>query len=69
MTPIELIFNMLGEQATIDEIKDKDAQGYNKNLEVAKEEGKNAGTAREAFEKARGVKVVSSDNVLKRIKD
>ncbi|WP_264706404.1 MULTISPECIES: hypothetical protein [unclassified Wolbachia] len=60
---------MLGEQATIDEIKDKDAQGYNKNLEAAKEGGKNAGTAREAFEKARGVKVVSSDNFLKRIKD
>ncbi|KLT22161.1 BRO family N-terminal domain containing protein [Wolbachia endosymbiont of Armadillidium vulgare str. wVulC] len=69
MTPIELIFNMLGEQATIDEIKDKDAQGYNKNLEAAKEGGKNAGTAREAFERARGVKVVSSDNFLKRIKD
>ncbi|MFP3016573.1 MAG: hypothetical protein ACEY3H_03230 [Wolbachia sp.] len=42
---------MLGEQATIDEIRDKDAQGYNKNLEAAKEGGKNAGTAREAFER------------------
>ncbi|MGL9779499.1 MAG: hypothetical protein ACR5K5_04580 [Wolbachia sp.] len=59
MTKIELIFNMLGEQVNIDEIKDKDAQGYNKKLEAAKGGGKNAGTAREAFEKARGVIVVS----------
>ena len=36
MTPIELIFNMLGEQATIDEIKDKDAQGYNKKFRSGK---------------------------------
>lgn len=69
MTPIELIFNMLGEQATIDEIKDKDAHGYNENLEAAKGGGKSAGIAREAFEQARGVKVVSPDNFLKKIKD
>ncbi|MFT4314308.1 MAG: Bro-N domain-containing protein [Wolbachia pipientis] len=69
MTPIELIFNMLGEQATIDEVKIKDAQGYYENLEAAKDGGKNASVAREAFEKARGVKVVSSDNFLKKIKD
>ncbi|WP_341814813.1 MULTISPECIES: hypothetical protein [unclassified Wolbachia] len=60
---------MLGEQATIDEIKDKDAHGYNENLEAAKGGGKNAGIAREAFEQARGVKVVSPDNFLKKIKD
>lgn len=69
MTPIELIFNMLGEQATIDEVKDKDVQGYNANLEAAKEGGKSAGIAREAFEKARGVQVVSPNNFLKKIQN
>ncbi|APR99144.1 hypothetical protein ASM33_00815 [Wolbachia endosymbiont of Folsomia candida] len=69
MTPIELIFNMLGEQATIDEVKDKDVQGYNANLEAAKKGGKSAGIAREAFEKARGVQVVSPNNFLKKIQN
>jgi hypothetical protein len=65
MTPIELIFNMLGEQATIDITKEKDAKGFHKNLETAKEGGKTAGVAREAFEQSRGVKVVSNKNFLK----
>jgi hypothetical protein len=69
MTPLELIFNMLGEQATIDEAKTKNANGYYQNLEVAKEGGKSAGIARKAFEEARGVKVVSSNNFLKKIKE
>jgi hypothetical protein len=53
MTPIELIFNMLGEQDTIDEKKDKEAQSYKENLEAAMEGSKKAGTATEAFEKAK----------------
>jgi hypothetical protein len=69
ITPIELIFNMLGEQATIDEKNDKDTQGYKENLEAAKKGSTNAGTAREAFEKVRGIKVVSPDNFSKKIKD
>ncbi len=69
MTPIELIFNMLGEQATIDIAKEKDTKGFYENLNTAKEGGKTAGIARKAFEDSRGVKVVSSNNFLKRNTD
>ncbi|WP_168464623.1 BRO-N domain-containing protein [Wolbachia endosymbiont of Ctenocephalides felis wCfeT] len=66
MTPTELIFNMLGEQATIEEVKDRNAQGYNANLEAVKDGGRSAGIARKAFEEARNIKVVSSSNFLKK---
>jgi DNA-damage-inducible protein D len=66
MTPIELIFNMLGEQATIDITKEKNAKGFYENLNTAKEGGKTAGIARKAFEESRGINVVSSNNFLKR---
>jgi hypothetical protein len=41
--------------------------GYYQNLKAAKEGGKSAGIARKAFEDARGTKVVSSNNFLKKI--
>ncbi len=63
---IELIFNMLGEQATIDITKEKNAKGFYENLNTAKEGGKTAGIARKAFEESRGINVVSSNNFLKR---
>jgi DNA-damage-inducible protein D len=64
MTPLELIFTALSEEATrIMAIKD-DAQGFNENLDAAYKGGGATGEARVNFEKRTGVSVVSSDNFL-----
>jgi DNA-damage-inducible protein D len=64
MTPLELIFTALSEEATrIMSIKD-DAQGFNENLDAAYKGGSATGEARVNFEKRTGVKVVSSENFL-----
>jgi DNA-damage-inducible protein D len=61
MTPLELIFTALSEEATrIMAIKD-DAQGFNENLDAAYKGGGATGVN---FEKRTGVTVVSSDNFL-----
>ncbi len=64
MTETELIFQMLGEQATIDITKNNNPIGFSKNLETAKAGGESAGAAREAFEKSIGSKVISNENFL-----
>ena len=67
MTPLELIFTALSEEATrINTIND-DAQGFQENHEAAQRGGHAAGDARVSFEKRQNQKVVSSDNYLKQL--
>jgi DNA-damage-inducible protein D len=69
MTPLELIFTALGEEATrLNAVKD-DAQGYGENHEAAQKGGRAAGGARESFEKLQDVKVVSAESYLKQLKE
>ncbi len=64
MTPIELIFTALSEEATRQVAIREDAQGFNENVDAAQKGGDVAGEARLNYEKRIGVKVVSSDNFL-----
>lgn len=64
MTDLELIFTMLGEAATTEIARNKDAQGLLKNKQAAKEGGSVAGNARRQLEAKSGSKVVTSDNYL-----
>jgi DNA-damage-inducible protein D len=64
MTPIELIFSALGEEATrLLTIKD-DAKGYTENHEIAVKGGQIAGESLKNFEHRMGLTVVSTDNFL-----
>jgi DNA-damage-inducible protein D len=64
MTPIELIFTALSEEATrLMALKD-DAQGFNENYDVAQRGGEATGDARKNFEQKTGLTVVSSENFL-----
>jgi DNA-damage-inducible protein D len=69
MTPLELIFTMLGEEVTRSLAVSEDAQGFNDNHDIAQQGGKLAGDARQRVEQDRRVKVVSSDNYLKQIEE
>ncbi len=62
MTDIELIFTMLGEATTRNKAVEKDAQGFDENKEVAKEGGRAAGKALNAYEHETGSKVVTNQN-------
>ncbi len=64
MTPMELIFSALGEEATRQFAIKEDAQGFNENHEVAQKGGNATGNARRNFEKETGLKVVSDANFL-----
>ena len=64
MTPIELIFTALGEEATRLIAEKDDAKGFNENHDAAAQGGSATGEARTNFEKRTGVKVVSIDNFL-----
>jgi DNA-damage-inducible protein D len=64
MTPIELIFSALSEEATRQVTIREDAQGFNENQYAAEKGGDIAGEARQNYEKRIGDKVVSSDNFL-----
>ena len=67
MTPLELIFNSLGEETTrILSIK-RDAQGFEENHDAALDGGTMAGNARGNYEKQLGEKVVSNKNYLKQL--
>ncbi|MBR1429177.1 MAG: Bro-N domain-containing protein [Rickettsiales bacterium] len=68
MTEMELIFQRMGEQATIDEVKAQNAQGFDANKQATRKGASNAGIARQAYEKASGRKVVSCENFIKNIK-
>jgi len=62
MTDLELIFTMLGEAATTEIARNKDAQGFLENKVAAKEGGSVAGCARKDLEKKSGRKVVTNQN-------
>ncbi|MFC2150274.1 Bro-N domain-containing protein [Calditrichota bacterium] len=62
MTPLELIFSTLGEVATTEITRNRDAQGFPENLKSAKDGGKIAGDARRALEKETNKPVVSAKN-------
>ena len=64
MTDLELIFSMLGEAATTEIARNRDAQGFPQNQHAARSGGNVAGNARRELEKKSGRKVVSSENYL-----
>jgi hypothetical protein len=64
MTDFELIFSMLGEAATTEIARNRDALGFPQNKKVANEGGTVAGNARNELEKKSGRKVVTSENYL-----
>ncbi len=64
MTDLELIFTMLGEAATTEIARNKDAQGLQKNKRAAREGGSVAGGARRQLEAKSGRKVVTAANYL-----
>ncbi len=64
MTNFELIFTMLGEDATRQIADMDDAQGFNENHDAAQSGGRAAGRALKAFEEDKKIKVVSSSNFL-----
>ena len=64
MTNLELIFTMLGEDATRSYAVEEDAKGFNENFEAAQKGGNAAGGARKSFEKLRNQTVISSENYL-----
>ncbi len=64
MTDLELIFSMLGEAATTEIARNKDAQGLPENKVAAKAGGTVAGSARRDLEKKSGRKVITKENYL-----
>ncbi|HSQ42687.1 MAG TPA: Bro-N domain-containing protein [Fibrobacteraceae bacterium] len=64
MNDLELIFSMLGEAATTEITRAKDAQGFVQNKATAKEDGNIAGKARKELEHKSGRKVVTNENYL-----
>ena len=64
MTNLELIFTMLGEDATRSYAVEGDAKGFNENFDAAQKGGHAAGGARMSFEKLRNQTVVSPENYL-----
>ena len=64
MTDLELIFSMLGEAATTEITRTKDARGFVENRVAARKGGKIAGDAREKLEIETGKKVSTTDNFL-----
>lgn len=64
MNDLELIFSMLGEAATTEITRNRDAQGFDENKQAAVEGGSVAGGARKELEAKSGRKVVSKENYL-----
>jgi hypothetical protein len=64
MTDLELIFSMLGEAATTEIARNRDAQGFSENKEAARSGGAVAGKARKDLEMKSGRKVVTRENYL-----
>ncbi len=75
MNDIEQIFSMLGEAATTEITRNKDAKGFHQNKAAAQEGGDVAGKARRDLEARTGKRIVSRQNYLlhpenrKRLKD
>jgi DNA-damage-inducible protein D len=64
MNDLELIFSMLGEAATTEITRNRDAQGFDENKQAAVAGGSIAGGARKELEAKSGKKVVSKENHL-----
>ncbi|MDO8689651.1 MAG: phage antirepressor protein, partial [Dehalococcoidia bacterium] len=64
ITDLELIFTMLGEAATSEIARNKDAQGFPQNKRAAQEGGSVAGDARRQLEVKSGRPVTTPDNYL-----
>lgn len=64
MTDLELIFTMLGEAATTEIARNRDAQGFVPNKVAARDGGTIAGNARRQLEQKSGKKVVTRQNYL-----
>ena len=64
MTDLELIFSMLGEAATTEITRTRDAQGFGENRTAARKGGKIAGDAREKLEIETGEKVSNTENFI-----
>ena len=69
MTPLELIFTALSEEATRMNAVNDDAKGFEENHDAARKGGTAAGGARAYFEKLQNTKVVSSESYLKQLKN
>ena len=61
---LEQIFSLLGEAATTEITRNKDAQGFHESKDAAREGGDVAGKARKDLESRTGKKVVSRRNYL-----
>jgi prophage antirepressor-like protein len=68
MTDLELIFSMLGEAATTEIARNKDARGFDENKDAARKGGSVAGGARKKLEKESGKRVSTRQNYLKQPK-
>jgi len=66
MTDLELIFSMLGEAATTEIAREKDARGFDENKLSACLGGKVAGSARKDLEAQSGKKITTKQNYLER---
>ena len=64
MTDLELIFSMLGQAATTEITRTRDAQGFPESQQAARAGGGVAGNARRELEEKSGRKVVTSENYL-----
>ena len=64
MTDLELLFSMLGEAATTEITRNRDAQGFEQSREAANEGGGVAGNARCELEQKSGKSIVTSKNFL-----
>jgi hypothetical protein len=64
MTELELIFSLLGEAATIELARAKNAHTLKQHLTAARQGGMIAGRARKALESKTGNPLVSSANFL-----
>ena len=64
MTDLELIFSMLGEAATTEIARKRDARGFGENKVAARKGGGIAGETREKLEQETGAGVVTAGNYL-----
>ena len=69
MTDLELIFSMLGEAATTEITRKRDALGFVENKQAAAEGGGIAGDARKALETKTRKRIVSRQNYLNQPQD
>lgn len=64
MNDLELIFSMLGERATTEIARAKDAQGFDENKVAANKGGTIAGDAKKMLESETGKSAVTNENYL-----